>query len=398
LDELRFLPFKAYTANFTPETQEYNPPTQIVDNYKVSYARLDSRATLSSFGISVVTIQAELFAGTFTQTAIIGSIRSTSSNQSSAFTTFINAGKNVEIGSDLASQSTISVDAVKVSRAQADLTVVTAQSTANDRRRNTEVTAATTVSASITAVKTTGVVVNAESAVSQTVTGFRIQQGESAITALYSQLTVAFQNATGTVLLESVTQMQITAEKNAVGVIALATQFTQSTDSADSKTVRVSSAMAAEFTQVSEGLRIQPASADLTAQFTQTANTDLSKTTRVSADVNTTVSMTTVGLRLRDGIALQASLGTLSCDIDRLRQFNSNLSAVIYDFTASPTFIIRVTATFSAFNSQLTVGEIINIDPALQLKIEPETRINKIPQETRVLSIESETRVNIIKD
>jgi hypothetical protein len=321
-----------------------------------------------------------------------------SATLASTFTSFVNAGKNVEIGSDLTAQSTISVNAVKVSRAQADLTVVTAQSTANDRRRNTEVTAATTVSASITAVKTTGVVVNAESAVSQTVTGFRIQQGESAITALYSQLTVAFQNASGTVLLESVTQMQITAEKNAVGVIEIAGAFTQSTDTADAKTVRVSSAIAAEFTQVTEGLRIQPAGADFTAQFTQTANTDVSKITRVSADVNTTVSMTTVGLRLRDGIALQASLGTLSCDIDRLRQFNSNLSAVIYDFTASPTFIIRVTADFTAFNSQLTVGEIINIDPFLQLKIEPETRINKIPQESRVFIIESETRVNIIKD
>jgi hypothetical protein len=183
-----------------------------------------------------------------------------------------------------------------------------------------------------------------------------------------------------------------------VGVIAMAAEFTQSTDTADAKTVRVSSEMSAATDLTADGLRIQPASADVSAQFTQTANTDLSKTTRVSADVNTTVSMTTVGLRLRDGIALQASLGTLSCDIDRLRQFDSNLSAVIYDFTASPTFIIRVTADFTAFNSQLTVGEIINIDPFLQLKIEPETRINKIPQESRVFIIESETRVNIIKD
>ena len=321
-----------------------------------------------------------------------------SATLASTFTSFVNAGKNVEIGSDLTAQSTISVDAVKVSRAQADLTVVAAQSTANDRRRNTEVTAATTVSASITAVKTTDSTVSANSTATQTATAFRIQQGESAITALYSQLTVAFQNASGTVLLESVTQMQTIAEKNAVGVIQIAGAFTQSTDTADAKTVRVSSAIAAEFTQVTEGLRIQPASADVSAQFTQTVNTDLSKTTRVSADVNTTVSMTTVGQRLRDGIALQASLGTLSCDIDRLRQFDSNLSAVIYDFTASPTFIIRITAEFTAFNSQLTVGEIINIDPFLQLKIEPETRINKIPQESRVFIIESETRVNIIKD
>ena len=80
-----------------------------------------------------------------------------------------------------------------------------------------------------------------------------------------------------------------------------------------------------------------------------------------------------------------------------LRQGNANL-VDNFDMLTSVQYIIRVTATFSEFNSQLTVGEIINIDPALQLKIEAETRINKIPQETRVLSIESETRVNIIKD
>ena len=319
------------------------------------------------------------------------------SNQSSTFSTAINAGKNVEIGSDLASQSTIAVNAVKVTEAVTDLNVAAAQSTANDRLRTTTAALATTVTVSVDAVKTTGVVVNAESAVSQSATAFRIKEGQASFSAFNSQLTAAFKNATGTVLLESVTQMQITAEKNAVGVIALASQFTQSTDSADSKTVRVSSAVAAEFTQTAEGLRIQPASADLSAQFAQSTNTDQSKITRITADFSVSVSQTIQAERRRDGIALQASLGTLTCGIDRLRQANANL-VDSFDILASPTFIIRATADFSAFNSQLTVGEIINIDPALQLKIEPETRIRKIPQETRVLSIESETRVNIIED
>jgi hypothetical protein len=396
IDELRIYDSAEYSTTFTPPSSAYDVEIEFFIE-KNGYAVLDSRTEFSVSALIIFLGQSNAQV----QSAISADVRRIRQgvlNLSSSVTTAINAGKNVEIGSDLTAQSTISATAVKVTRTGADVSVVTAQSTANDRRRNTEVTAATTVTASITAVKTTGVVVNAELAVTQTATAFRIQQGESAITALYSQLTVAFQNATGTVLLETVTTMQITAEKNAVGVIELAGAFTQSIDTADAKTVRVSSAIAAEFTQVTEGLRIQPAGADFTAQFTQTANSDLSKITRVSADVNTTVSMTTVGQRLRDGIALQASLGTLSCDIDRLRQFDSNLSAVIYDFTASPTFIIRITADFTAFNTQLTVGEIINIDPFLQLKIEPETRINKIPQESRVFIIESETRVNIIKD
>jgi hypothetical protein len=393
IDELRFMPGVQYTANFTPPVAAYDPDIF----YRAGAAVLDSRTQFAVSVLLIVFVQMTVQVQTVI-TADVRRIRQGSLSLASAFSSAINAGKNVEIGSDLAAQSTISVDAVKVSRTGADLTVVTAQSTLNDRLRNTEVTAVTTVTASITAVKTTGIVLNLDTTATQTVTAFRIQQGESSISALYSQLTVAFQNATGTVLLESAFEMQTIAEKNAVGVIAMAAEFTQSTDTADAKTVRVSSEMSAATDLTAEGLRIQPAGADFTAQFTQTANTAQSKITRVSADFTVTATQITDIDRFRDGIALQASLGTLSCDIDRLRQFNSDLSAVFYDFTASPTFIIRVTAEFTAFNTQLTVGEIINIDPFLQLKIVSETRTLKIAQETRVLTVESETRVNIIKD
>jgi hypothetical protein len=253
------------------------------------------------------------------------------------------------------------------------------------------------VSASITAVKRTGVVVNAESAATQSVTGFRIKQGQASISALYSQLSVAVQNATGTVLLETVTAMQTTAEKNAVGLIAMTSQFTQSTNSADSKTVRASSAIAAQFTQVVEGLRIQPAGANLSASITQSTNTANSKITRVTAALATAVTTVVTARRTRSTPSTLSASATMVCNNVVLRQGNANL-VDNFDMLVSVQYIIRVTATFSAFNSQLTVGEIINIDPALQLMIEPETRINKIPQETRVLSIESETRVNIIED
>jgi hypothetical protein len=318
-------------------------------------------------------------------------------NLSSTVTTAINAGKNVEIASNVASQSTISVSAVKVTRAGADVNVVTVQSTANDRLRTSTVTLTSAVTASIAPVKRTGVVVNAESAVSQTATAFRIKQGQASISALYSQLSVAVQNATGTVLLETVTAMQVTAEKNAVGVIAFASQFTQSTDSADSKTVRVSSAIAAQATLTADGLRIQPAGANLSASVTQTTNTANSKITRVTAALATAVTTVVTAARTRSTPSTLSASATMVCNNVVLRQGNANL-VDSFDILASPQYIIRITATFSAFNSQLTVGEIINIDPALQLMIEAETRINKIPQETRVLSIESETRVNIIED
>ena len=395
IDELRIYDSAEYSTTFTPPSSAYDVEIEFFIE-KNGYAVLDSRTEFSVSALIIFLGQASAQVLTAIS-ADVRRIRQGVINLSSTVTTAINAGKNVEIASNLASQSTISVNAVKVTETVADLTVVTAQSTQADRLRTTAVALATTATATITPVKTTGVVVNAESAVSQSATGFRIQQGESSISALYSQLSVAFQNATGTVLLETVTTMQITAEKNAVGVIALAAEFTQSTDSADAKTVRTSSAIAAEFTQVSEGLRIQPAGANVSAQFTQTANSDLSKITRVTANVATAVAITAAAARTRSTPSTLSAVTSIVCNNIVLRQASANL-VDSFDILASPQFIIRVTATFSAFNSQLTVGEIINIDPHLQLKIEAETRINKIPQETRVFIIESETRVNIIKD
>ena len=374
----------AYNLYYGP--QEYGQ----ADLIDINFATLTAQPFTVQFGEASAQVLTAI-------SADVRRIRQGSMSLASAVTTAINAGKNVEIGSDLASLSTISAIAVKVTRAGADVNIVAAQSTVNLRLRTSTVTLASAVSASIAPVKRTGVVVNAESAVSQSVTGFRIKQGQSSISALYSQLSVAFQNATGTVLLETVTAMQTTAEKNAVGLIAMTSQFTQSTNSADSKTVRASSAIAAQFTQVVEGLRIQPAGANLSASITQSTNTANSKITRVTAALATAVTTVVTARRTRSTPSTLSASATMVCNNVVLRQGNANL-VDNFDMLVSVQYIIRVTATFSAFNSQLTVGEIINIDPALQLMIEPETRINKIPQETRVLSIESETRVNIIED
>jgi hypothetical protein len=374
----------AYNLYFGP--QEYGQ----ADLIDINFATLTAQPESVQFGQANAQVLTAI-------TADVLRIRQGVLNLSSTATTAINAGKNVEIGSALVSQSTISVTAVKVTRTSADLNVVGAQSTANDRLRTTAVALASAVSATITAVKRTGIVVNAASVVSQSVTGFRIQQGQASISALYSQLSVAFQNATGTVLLETVTAMQITAEKNAVGEIALSAQFTQTTNTANSKTARVSSAIAAQATLTVEGLRIQPAGANLSAVVTQTTNTANSKITRVNAAFVTAVTTTATAARTRSTPTTLSAATAIVCNNVVLRQANANFTDS-FDVLCSVQYIIRVTATFSAFNSQLTVGEIINIDPALQLMIEPETRIRKIQQETRVLSIESETRVNIIED
>jgi len=358
------------------------------DLIDINFATLNVLPFLTQFGVATVQVQTAV-------TADVSRIRQGSVSMVSTASTVINAGKNVDIVSNLVTQSTFAVNAVKVATVVSDLVVSSVQSTINDRLRTSAVALTTAATASTTAQKITDITVNAQSTVTQTVIAFRIKQGESAISAFNSQLTAAFKNATGTVLLETQSQMQITAEKNAVGVIAVAAQFTQSTDTADAKIVRASAAVSAQSTQSTQGDRIQPAGSAMTSAFTQTASTTNSKITRVNADFSVTVTQSAQGQRLRDGIALQASLGTLSCAIDRLRQGSAGF-VDSFDLLASPQYIIRITATFSAFNSILTVGEVINLDPYLTLMIKSETRGLLILKETRDITIESETRVNII--
>jgi hypothetical protein len=311
-------------------------------------------------------------------TATGTALRLANSDQNTAVTVNAVAHKTTDIVSAVNVQATVTVTALVV--------------------RLVAAAANTTASAEIIAVKRTdidsAVVVN--TAISTT--GRAIFEGQPQLAAIASNLTAAFKNATGTVLLETVSEMQITAEKNAVGVIQLVSEFTQSTETADAKTVRAAAAISAQFTQVIDGLRIQPAGANLSAQFTQTTNTADSKVVRITASANSTASVTITAARTRSTSSTQSATTVMVCNNVVLRQASANLSVVVYDFTASPTFIVRITATFSAFNSQLTVGTVINLDPALTLRVLPESRRIKITQETRVRRIISETRVNIIED
>jgi hypothetical protein len=118
---------------------------------------------------------------------------------------------------------------------------------------------------------------------------------------------------------------------------------------------------------------------------------------RIEADLESEFTVTAIIGSVEQFAVLTASSGTLDCDPVKttgiLEQFTSEFtqSTDTFKFTG-------IVADFLAFNTQLTLGEVINIDPYLQLKIKPEHRALKILQETRVKTIESETRVNTIKE
>lgn len=399
LDELRFLPFQAYTANFTPETQEYNPATQIVDNYKVAYAILDSRSTLNSIGYSVVYINAELFAGTFTQTVTAARIRSTSSSQSSVTAVYANAGKQVRAQAGLSSNATVTVSVARVRLAAASISSQCALSVSATRIQTVTAAMNVVVSTQVSAIKKTGNVVDLISQFTSTCLGQRIRYAQTQFASIASNLTVAAKNATGTILLESVATLSAIAQKITDRPQTLSSQFAVTANTANSKKVGFAAALVSTATQTTIGDRRKPAGSAMSAAFTQSTNTTNSKIIRVvvQASMVFTSTASTANSRKRLVTASINSAFAVTCNNRIVKVATAALSSQFQSIFVI-TRLVRAIADLQSQGFQLTAGEIINIDPALQLKIEPETRIRKIQQETRVLSIESETRVNIIED
>jgi hypothetical protein len=74
---------------------------------------------------------------------------------------------------------------------------------------------------------------------------------------------------------------------------------------------------------------------------------------------------------------------------------NQQVTATV---TVSTGKLMRGVINMSAFNTLLSVGTKVTIDPWYQLVVPSETRLRKITQETGLLVVDSENRVNIIKE
>jgi hypothetical protein len=177
--------------------------------------------------------------------------------------------------------------------------------------------------------------------------------------------------------------------------------------------------------------------ADLTSEFTLEIDVQVKPPIRTEAFLLSTATITIDAASFTDTTTLMASLGTLTADatlippirieadlvaqtaltaiIGSIEQFavltvSSGTMTIVAvkrtgavgEFTAQSTVVCDATKftgiilTLSAFNTQLTVGDVINLDPALTYVIPQETREYPILPENRLYEIESETRLLII--
>lgn len=306
----------------------------------------------------------------------------------------INAGILRSAEQDISVQATLTAQGYPVKDSNSSLELACSLTATAQRSRSTDIQLDLAVQVQAQARKITQNSIYLDVAADQTATVLRIRSAAAEFTAFYSELAAVAKNATGTVLLES--QFSITADavKNGDLPATLASEFTQTVDIL--RVVGFSADLSSSTAMDADGYRIQAVGSDMSAELNLTATTTNSKITRVSSNPSTTSSLSAQAERFRDVISLEAGTFSLGCDNQVLRLASASLSNT-FTILASPQFIIRITAEFTAFNSILTVGDVLNFDPYLTLVIKAENRVITLESETRALHVNPESRELLIE-
>ena len=158
---------------------------------------------------------------------------------------------------------------------------------------------------------------------------------------------------------------------------------------------RGEAALTATFTVSADVASFTDAITMMMSAGTITCDATLIPPIRIEANLTTTTTLTATIGSIEQFAALTASAGTMIVLVGKSTGIILTVTAQS-QLTATVKHYKGIILNLSAFNTQLTVGEVINIDPDLTLMITAETRGLRILPENREISIESETRVNII--
>ena len=354
---------------------------------------INNPATLTATGLNVQFGTASM-AAAFTRTITPNRIRPGSSSVTTRFIQLTVPTRTASnITSNFVAAFTQTASAQRARLASAVLSSAVTVSTANTRVRFGSSVMAATAAMSVEARTIGSLRTDLTATFTQSTVNGRIRYATPQLDAIATNLTAAFRNATGTVLLESVTAMSITAQKITVQPITLSSAFTQNTDI---KRFRdTSSSMSAEVSLFADIERIQAAGSNMSASFALTANTDNSKTTRFNSALQTTASAVVIVQRNRSTAVTATVLTTLIANNQVLRLASATLASE-FQRTFVITRVVRITAVLQCQGFQIAVSDVFNIDAYNQLIITQETRGLLILPESRLITIEQETRLNII--
>lgn len=316
-----------------------------------------------------------------------------SSNQSVSSSLSSTATKIVTANSTVSSSATLASDVRRFRTGSSNLSTAVTVTITGQRVRFADSQISSTASLTASADRTRTLASSITSNADQNTVGQRIRYFDTDFESLATQLTAAGYNATGTVLLESRFDSSVEAQKttDVVSNLVIDTDFTVVNDRFRS----FDSSITSETIVFAEALNIRPAGSSMEVTTSLSINTDNSRIVGVTANNISEFTQTTVNDTLRLAVATLSATATASILAFKVKQFNIALTsqASIQTLTG-----IRADARadLPAISVQLTVGDVINIDPFYQIKVEPESRQGTVRPENRVIQVEQETRLNMI--
>jgi hypothetical protein len=228
---------------------------------------------------------------------------------------------------------------------------------------------------SATATAFTGIIADITAESTVTVTVFRTQEFSADINSM----------ATLAVIVGATEQFDAT----------VTSQFTLDCDSVIKPPIRTEANLLTQFTVTATPISFTDSITMMMSSGTLTADVTVIPPIRAEADLISTTTLTAVIGSIEQFAVLTASSGTMITTAVKITGILETLTTVS-TVTATITHFKGIILTVTAFNTQLTVGEVINLDPYLTYVIPAETRLWQITAESRIIAIEQETRVNIV--
>lgn len=321
--------------------------------------------------------------------------------------------KQLSAECDLASSASITTVATKIVRSSADLNTsatltatllltkrvtVTLNSEAQFagtvgaiRNFDCDLASSTTFTCDARVVSTGDIDLNSQFALNVTAT--RIRNAECDAGALFTPQIDADITARPPVYLESQFDLDATVSKIARTSADLASSATVSATAG--KIVDGTTTLSSSATISAEGDIIKKVTVALSSTATLTANTQFSKTGTLTSDLasQSVFSVDVVRGRLVD-CDLLSTAGCFPTGIIT-KQFDSSMESAFTQAVIAGS-VLRTSAAFTAFNSVLAAGKVLNFDAFRTLIVDQETRTLEVLPENRTIIVAQETRLNTL--
>ena len=251
---------------------------------------------------------------------------------------------------------------------------------------------ATTATVTATATKLIGIIKTLDSVATVSATANRLRSTSADLVVAGSELVIAVKTGRALIDCAVVATMTTGARADFSGQASLTSTATMSCGATAIK--RAVSNITAVSTTVTVNGRLRNNA--IVASTVATLTTVARKDTGGIAVLQTNFTLTGSPFTTWRGEVYMNSNAAVTANAIAGYIASSNMT-VTATMTVSATRTRSFTAAFSAFNTQLTIGTKITMDPYYQLVVARELSVKKIRQETAILTLDAENRLNTVQ-